>query len=135
VKPFLAALAGIAAAVVVILLVELLGAALFPPPAGVDPGRPETLREVAARMPAGALLMVIAAWLLGGLAGGWVAARLAPPGSRVPIVIAALLLAAGVANMVSFPHPVWMWAAGVVVLIAGPLAGARLGARGATART
>lgn len=126
-------LAGFVAASVVMTLVEFLNGHLFYPDlgkaaAGVTDR--EVLRGLLATAPKGALLVVIAGWALGGLAGGLVTGRLAP---RSPVThglaLALLLTLLGVANNLMIPPPLWFWIAGLAVL--GPMAfnGAKLAPR------
>src|SRR5262245_11654590 len=95
-------------AFVVVFAVEMIGMAIDPPPAGFDHTGPAALRALIASKPAWAILLVTAAWFLGTTAGAWVAARLAP---RAPVTHAAavgsLLLAAGLFNLLTLPHPAW----------------------------
>ena len=95
-RTVLGVLAGLATMVVVIMLVQLLGAQLFPPPQGIDTRDPDALATVMAQMPLGALAFVVVAWLLGAFAGGWVAARISVQYPRVGAVIVALAVVAGV---------------------------------------
>ena len=126
-RTVLGILAGLAAMVVVIALVELLGAQLFPPPAGVDMRDPEAFAAAITQMPLGALAIVLVAWVLGAFAGGWVAARIAVAHPRAAAVVVALGVVAGVvAMMVALPHPMWMGLLGLVLPVPAALAGARL---------
>jgi hypothetical protein len=88
---------------------------------------PEAIGQLLATAPAGAFLVVLAGWALGTLAGGLVAARLAP---RAPAGHAAafgvIVALAGVANNLMLPPPAWFWVAGVAVPIAAGLVAARL---------
>jgi len=83
------------------------------------------------QLPLGAFLFILAAFGLGTFLGSWIATRLGP-GRRVVhgYVVAGLVLAAAVANMIMLPHPVWFWAAaGAVIVVAGHWGG-RLAASG-----
>lgn len=126
-RTVLGVLAGLATMFVVIMLVELLGAQVFPPPDGVDMRDPQVLASAMAQMPLGALAMVVVAWVLGAFAGGWVAARVSVAHPRAAAAIVALAVVAGVVLMVlSFPHPLWMTVLGLVLPVPAALAGARL---------
>lgn len=126
-RTLLGVLAGLATMFVVIMLVELLGAQVFPPPDGVDMRDPQVLASAMAQMPLGALAMVVLAWVLGAFAGGWVAARVSVAHPRAAAAIVALAVVAGVVLMVlSFPHPLWMTVLGLVLPVPAALAGARL---------
>jgi hypothetical protein len=80
-----------------------------------------------ATAPIGALLVVIAGWILGGMAGGWVTARLAAKATMGHgMILGALLTLAGVANNLMIPPPVWFWIVSLVVLMPATYLGARL---------
>lgn len=107
-------IAGIIVAGLAVFAIEWIGHRLFPT-AGGETG------EVSS-MPVGTLAMVVAAWFLGTLLGGTVAARIAERGWAAWAVAAFILLGV-VMNVVSRPHPLWMTIAGVALpLIAGWLA-------------
>ncbi len=115
----LAFLAGAIVAGFVVAGFEALGHAVYPPPAGLDPGNLEQVKAAVASMPAGAFLFVLFAWAAGAYAGGLVAARIAP-GRRgvLAAVVGALVLAAVVANLAMIPHPLWFAALGIVAVLA-----------------
>ena len=124
-------LLGIVVGVVVMWLVvagiEFASHAIYPPPAGLDPMQTADLEKILAASPLAALAMVVAAWLLGTFAGGWVAARIANH-PRVAAVLVALGVMAGVAGMIAMMpnHPLWMSALGILLPIPAALIAARL---------
>ena len=122
-------LAGVVVAGAVMMLLECLnGHVLYPGLAGAaeDVTDPEVVRRIFATAPLGALLVVVAACGLGGLAGGWLTARLARPLHGPALALAALLTLAGVGNNLMLPPPLWFWIATLIALPAGTLLGARL---------
>jgi hypothetical protein len=126
IRSVLAVLAGSIVAGILIALVEMLGHQIYAPPPGIDPTDPESLRTAMESMPVGALVAVLIAWAIGTFAGSWLAARIAGrAGLAHGMGVGLLMLAAGVANMLMIPHPVWFWCLGVAVF---PLA-AWLGGR------
>jgi hypothetical protein len=104
-----------------------LGKLLYPPPQDLDPRDPVALRAFMSRVPTGMLLLVLAGWAAGAVAGTFVASRL----GTVPRgwAVGALLLALGISNLTALPHPVWFWAATLTVFPLAALAGTRLAAR------
>ena len=111
----------------VVFAVEALSSSVFPLPPGVDLTDPQAIRAAVAQLPLGAYLFVLLAWFLGPLAGAWVAARFAPEAPFVHgMIVAGLVLAAAMVNMVALPHPAWMWVAAPVAILAGGWLGARL---------
>ncbi len=88
----------------------------------------EVIRNILAGAPLGAFIVVIFGWVLGSLAGGYVAAWIArrtPAGHA--LVLGGILTLAGIANNLMIPPPLWFWIAGLVLLIPAAYAGARLG--------
>ena len=65
---------------------------------------------------------IVGGLLIGALAGAWTANRIA--GRTIAgWVVALLVIAGGVATMMMFPHPAWMWAGGILLpLLAGWIA-------------
>ncbi len=125
-----AVVAGFVAASVVMMIIETInGRVLYPGLAKSAEGVTdrETIRALLAAAPVGAFLVVIAGWILGGVAGGWVTARLAARGTiGHGLVLGALLTLAGVANNLMLPPPLWFWIASLVVLLPAAYAGTRL---------
>ena len=123
-------LAGIIAAFAVITLVQMIGHQVIPPPSGMNPADPDSIREAMASLPIGAFLFVLLSYFLGAFTGSFVATWLG--GVRVrssATVVGGLVFAATVANLVMIPHPIWF---SVVALAGIPVAaffGARLAPR------
>ncbi|MBV9372695.1 MAG: hypothetical protein JO276_03820 [Sphingomonadaceae bacterium] len=116
-------IAGLIVAMVVTILVGIIGLRFtFSVPSNVDAGNAQALLDTLGGMSAAAQLTLAAAWLLGGLAGAWVARRIA--GAGWPAWIVTLLVAAYVLlNTLILPMPGWMQ----VVWIAAPLIGGLIG--------
>ena len=125
-----AVVAGFIAASIVMMIIEAInGRVLYPELGKAADGVTdrETIRALLATAPVGAFLVVIAGWILGGVAGGWAAARLAARATAGHgLVLGALLTLAGVANNLMLPPPLWFWTASLVVLMPAAYVGARL---------
>ena len=125
-----AVIAGFVAASIVMMSVETINGRVLHPELGkAAEGLTdrETIRALLATAPVGAFLVVIAGWILGGVAGGWITARLAAQASAGRgLVLGALLTLAGVANNLMVPPPLWFWVASLVVLMPAAYVGARL---------
>lgn len=118
-RQILGVVVGLLAAGVVVMLVEALGHAAFPPAAGFDPAAPDL-----SLVPLGAIASIAVAWTLGPLVGGLVATLVGKPAGPVPaLVVGLFFLAADVANLLMIPSPAWMWVVGIVA----PLPSAWLG--------
>jgi hypothetical protein len=118
-RTILALVAGAVTAVVVIAGLEQIGAALYPPPPGLNMHDAAGMRAFIATLPWTAFVLVLAAWGLGVFLGGWVAGRLAP---RAPVLHASaitILVALGaVTNLLAIPHPAWFWVSALVIIAA-----------------
>ncbi|HEV8582529.1 MAG TPA: hypothetical protein VGX68_25975 [Thermoanaerobaculia bacterium] len=127
-RSVLAVLAGAVVAFVLIAVIELLSGKLYPLHA--DPGSPEEMAKAMARAPVGALLLVLLGWAVGTTAGAWTAACAAGRSPLIHgIVVGALLLCAAVANLLSFPHPIWFWIAAVALFLPCAYLGSALAER------
>jgi hypothetical protein len=118
--------AGAIAGSIVVGLVETLGMMLFPSPPGLDFSSPEAARASAAQIPPGSVASIGVAWGLGALVGGFVAARIAQR-AWAAWVIAALLIAASLINLVMIPSPIWLWIGGIGAIIVGGWLAGRFG--------
>jgi hypothetical protein len=129
IRSFVAVLAALVAAVIVITVVQSIGHFVYPPPPDIDATTPEGLAAIIAQAPLPALLFVVLAYVCGALTGGAVAARtgVGPPTARATVV-GAVLTFAGLLNVLILAHPLWL--AGLVVGVHLPFAwlGARLAA-------
>jgi hypothetical protein len=120
-----AVLAGVVVAVLCMMGIEYLGHKVYPPPPGLDPTNMESVRAVMKDIPLGALLFVLAAWVIGTVAGGAVAARIA---SRKPelhaIVVGLIILALTVVNLMMIPQPTWFVIVSLLAAVPAAYAGA-----------
>lgn len=119
-RKFLGTIAGIAVAILVILAVEAAGAKLFPMADEIETGDAAAIAAMVAAMPFGAKLLVVCGWLAGAFAGGYVAFRLAR-WEAAGWIVAMLVAAGGIANIVQIPHPLWMQLCAVALPFVGAL--------------
>lgn len=130
VRSIVVVLAGLVASIVVVAVTDAIVSSLYPLPPGTDATNREALRQAAAALPVAAFLILLAGWSLAALAGSFVGARWA---GRAPVahgsVVALILLAATIANLVAIPHPVWMWPAALIFIPLAAWAGVRIARR------
>ena len=89
--------------------------------------RTEQVRAFVDGLPVGALLFVLAGWIVGAFAGGLVAAWIAR--SRAVLaaaIVGALVLAATVANLAMIPHPTWFAVVGIAGIVLAAFAAGRI---------
>lgn len=115
-RAMLAAVGGLAAAIVVILLVEFASHALYPPPEGFDPKNREALKAYIQSLPVEAFLMVLLAYALGSFSGGALSA-LVVRGKRSAFIVGGGLTAMGLYNLFAIPHPAWFWVASLALYV------------------
>lgn len=128
-RTILGAIGGLAVAFFTIMLIEMAGHQLYPPPPGIDPGNTADMARLIGMLPPGALLFVIAAWVIGAFDGGLVAALIArDQRPRIAALAPAVMVMAGVIGMIVVmpAHPLWMAVAGLLLPIPAALLGARL---------
>lgn len=123
IRLILGCLAGLAVAVGVVFLGEMIGHSIYPPPPDVDLSNPGALSTLIEKLPLGAIVAVLVAWAAGAFVGGAVAARITGRQSSAWLIGAAMLLA-GIATMLAIPHPFWFQMASVpAALVPAWLAG------------
>ncbi len=132
-----AVLAGCVLGVIVILFVEMMGHAFYPPPKEVREAlrskdlevQKKAIEKYLPNAPVGAMLFVPLAWGVGTLAGGYLAGRVANPGSQdVAWGVGGLMLLCAVIVLSAIPHPIWMQA-GVLMFPLGAYGGSCLSSR------
>jgi predicted MFS family arabinose efflux permease len=115
-------------AFIIVLTAEVANSRFFPLPAGIDFSNMNSVREAVATLPDSAFILVLLGWAGGAFAGALLASRLA--GRRLQgTIVGGLLLAVAVLNLISLPHPGWVWAVALAVFPAGGYAGIQLGTR------
>jgi hypothetical protein len=113
-------IAGVLIAFAAVALIELLGHQAVPVPSDAALRDPEVAQAIAG-VPLAAKLIVVFAWFAGTLAGGAAARRIS--GERwAAWLVAAIVAAAGIANILMIPHPFWMQLAAVLAPVLGALA-------------
>ena len=118
IRKLLAAVVGVAVAMLTIQLVEMLGHFVYPPPADFEFGEPEQTREFIATLPVGSILFVGAAWaagtFLGTLAGALLSRTKPLP---YAILVGGLVLAGAITMLLIIPHPLWFTVSAPLAII------------------
>jgi hypothetical protein len=114
----LGVIAGVIMGMFFIYVVEAIGHSIFPIPEGVDFNDPKAMEAFIADAPLGSLLFVILAYIVGSfLAGLFTRIISKRQGKYLPLVSGAILMAAGIMNVVMIPHPLWMTILAIVVFL------------------
>lgn len=117
-RTVLGIVAGVVLAFAVMMAMEMVSYAAFPPPAGLDPADPEDVKRIVASASTAAKAWVVFGWFVSAVAGGWLARGLSRT-RWAGWVIAGLIVIGGVANVMMIPHPLWMQ----IAAVAAPLLG------------
>ncbi len=127
-RKIIAVVLGALVAVVLIIAIEALGHAVYPPPDGLDLTDPETLQAYIMEAPIGALMFVMGAWLVATLVGGLLACFIAREAPLVySAIVGGLVLLGTIINLMSIPHPLWFSITAVLAIIAMIFITSRLG--------
>lgn len=114
-----AVVAGVVLAFILITVFERLSHMVYPPPADLDMTELQEVRAYVNTLPAGALLSVLLAWLVGTFGGGLLASRIARVNFRLYTgVVGGLVLLGTAINLVMIPHPLWFSMLSVLAIIA-----------------
>jgi hypothetical protein len=125
-----AVIAGLVVAGGVVFAVEAVGHAAYPPPEGLDFRDVAQMEAHVRTLPAAAFAFVIAAWTLGALLGGIVAALIAPARKMLlACIIGGFILAGAVANLAMIPHPPWFAISAPLLVIVATGVAAVIGTR------
>ena len=120
-RAIIGVLVGVVIAGLVIFGVEMLGHQVYPVPGDLDLNNQQDLADFVATLPIGAFAFILAAWFLGTFLGGFAAAKIAGQHHGIVAgIIAVLVLAGAIFNMINIAHPIWFMG----IAVAGiPLSG------------
>lgn len=114
IRMILGAVVGITVAFVTVFVLQKIGHSVYPPPANMDPSNTEEFMTYVASMPLGALLFVLASYLIGAFDGVFIACLVARMKYHVfGVIVGGLMLVATIANLILIPHPLWFSIAAV----------------------
>jgi hypothetical protein len=130
IRSVLAVIAGFVAASAVMMVVETVNGKILYPELGKRAEGVtdrEEIRAILASAPVGALVVVVIGWVLGSIAGGFLAALISRKRPALhALVLGGLLTLAGIANNLMLPPPIWFWIATIVIFLPATSLGARL---------
>jgi len=125
-RAFAAIFAGLLTGFAVILIAEMVTP--FHAPEGMNVDDKKQMGDWIAALPVAAFAILLMANFLGSAVGGFVTNKVAAPTRYRPALLTGFgLFAAGAANFVSFPHPMWFMVASAVLYFFGAWLGGRAG--------
>lgn len=123
-KNIFSVIGGIITVIVMVTIVQNVGATIYPPPADFNPNSFETLEAHLRTLSLGAFLFAVAGMALGSFMGGLVASWIAPEnGYRNAIIVAAFYVVFGVIGMLMISHPIQYWVANFITYLPCALLG------------
>ena len=129
-KSVLSIVIGVLAGVTGIMLMEMVGHSIYAPLEGVNYEDPIAVAAMVAKMPIGALLMVILGFVVGAFAGGLVAGFIKPKAQHYqPVVVGGILTVFGLMNLLMIPHPWWFWVASLACFIPMAFIGGKIASK------
>lgn len=129
-RKILAVLAGMVVAVLTIFLIERLGHAIFPPPAGIDFSDPAAMKAYTQNASVMELLFPAIAWVVATILGGCLATAIAKKSPFIyAAIIGGLILLGTLANLIMIPHPLWFSIVSVAAIVAAIFASGKIAAR------
>lgn len=130
IRKILAVIAGIIAAVIIFMIFQSIGGAIFGGPQMPEGGGmpdPAVMAAYMASLPAGAFVLLALGYIVGSFAGGFVARKISQTDSLVvPVVVGVVLTLAWIMNISMVPHPVVMAVIGFFCYIPFTILGHRV---------
>jgi predicted branched-subunit amino acid permease len=109
---------GVGLAFLIVAIAEEAGHRIYPVPTDIDWSDADAVRRYTGSLPVGALLLLLAGWvgatLIGAVAGSAIAR---PRAILISIIVGGLMLAATIANFLMTPHPAWLVAATIILIV------------------
>ncbi len=125
-KRILSVLAGIVSGIIIIYLIEMGSHIIYPFPSTFDMNNPESVKQYIDTAPFGAILFIAIAWAVGSFIGGFVTSLISKSSkTTLSMIVGVILMIAGLINLLTFPHPVWLWIVGLAVFLPSAYLGSR----------
>lgn len=123
-KNILAVVLGLIASFIIILLLEGVGHAIYPPPADLDINDIDAIKAFTSTAPSIVFILVIIAYAVGSIIGGLVSAVVAVNNKMSKaITVGGILMGLGAYNLFMIPHPIWTIVISIFVFIPCSYAG------------
>lgn len=123
-KKILSIVLGVITGFAIVFTGDSTASAIHPWPANLDYHNRDVLRDYINTIPLAVMIVMIIFWLGSSLLGAMVAARInRTEWRKTALITGAILMAAALFNLVTIPHPLWMW----IAALAGYLPAALLG--------
>ena len=115
---------GAVSGTIVIMMLEMLGHAVYPFPPGLDPKDHAALTKFMMNAPIGAWLFVLAAYAAGSFTGGAVGTLIGRK-AWIGWVMGILFTILGLVGLLMMSHPIWFWVVSLSLYVPAAWAGSR----------
>ncbi len=120
----IAFITGLVVGFIVVAGIEMINYGLFPLPAGLDPSDREGMLEHVKTLPAMAYVIVLFAHISGAFFSSFVATWIADSShKKIALGLGIFMMAMGLVNIVSIPHPMWFNILDLVIYVPFALVG------------
>jgi len=115
---------GFIAGFLIFFAVEYASIRIYPLPAGSEFLDSASLIAARTSRPVGAMIIVLAGWVMGTSIASFVSTKLAQDmKSLYGLILGLVFVAEGILKMREVPRPLWFWIAGVPLLVIAPFVG------------
>jgi hypothetical protein len=126
-KNVLGVIVGLFVGLVMLGLVEFAAQLLFAPKEGLDINDPVAMKTLQENQPGPKLVMMLFAWVLGPLAGAWVACELGDHHRvKAGMAVGVIMLLMGIRVVMGVKHPLWFSVLSQLVVLPSAYAGTRI---------
>lgn len=116
IRKILAVVAGMIVGSVGVWIIERLGHALYPFPAGLRPDDLEGFKSYVESLPFMGKFIVILGYALGASLSGFISTKVAKDGKPTAAIICGIIfIFFTIYNMIMLPTPIWFWILGIAV--------------------
>jgi hypothetical protein len=123
-KNFFAIVGSLAAAMIIIMLFELLSNSVHPFPKDLDLNNKFLLKEYMSTLPLSVFAIVLSGYIIASFIAGVIIKYISPKsGKIVPLITGIILTSASIVNLYLIPHPLWFIIINVILCIPMALIG------------
>lgn len=124
---YIAVFAGLITAVLSVVLFDFLAKIIFGMPEVAADANRDMLKEYMHNIPTGVFALMLMGWFIGSVLGPFVTAKLADQDVyKRSMTVGVVLLVATIINLITIPHPIWVWIIGIICIMPGAVLGFRL---------
>ncbi len=114
-RSILGLIAGLAVAILTVMLFQWISHTVWPPPEGLDPKDSAALAEHLKVAPLGSLILVVAGYIVGTFDGVFLGCLIGTAKRYIyAVVIGGLILIGTISTLIMIPHPIWFMVSSLI---------------------